>query len=49
VATTPVVALSARGAEARREALEQGFDGYVAKPIDPAALFSAIEESSGDE
>lgn len=45
-AGTPVVALSARGAEARDEALGQGFDAYVAKPIDPAALFAAIEESS---
>ena len=40
---TPVVALSARGEEARANIMAHGFDGYVAKPIDPAALFAAIE------
>jgi CheY-like chemotaxis protein/two-component sensor histidine kinase len=45
-AATPVVAVSARGEEARQEALDRGFDGYVAKPIDPAALFTAIEAAT---
>jgi CheY-like chemotaxis protein len=43
---TPVVALSARGEEARHEALSRGFDDYVAKPIDPEALFRAIEATT---
>jgi CheY-like chemotaxis protein len=40
---TPVVALSAQGPEGRKDALCARFDDYVAKPIDPAALFAAIE------
>jgi CheY-like chemotaxis protein len=43
----PVVALSARGEEARHDLIARGFDGYVVKPIDPAALFSAIERATG--
>jgi CheY-like chemotaxis protein/anti-sigma regulatory factor (Ser/Thr protein kinase) len=44
--TTPVVALSARGEDARSDLLAHGFDGYVAKPIDPAALYRAIEAAT---
>ncbi len=40
---TPVVALSAQGPEGREDALSARFHDYVAKPIDPAALFAAIE------
>jgi two-component system, sensor histidine kinase len=40
---TPVVALNAQGPEGREVALAASFDDYVAKPIDPAALFAAIE------
>jgi CheY-like chemotaxis protein len=40
---TPVVALSAQGPEGREDALGASFHDYVAKPIDPAALFAAIE------
>jgi CheY-like chemotaxis protein len=42
----PVVALSARGEEARHDLIARGFDGYVVKPIDPAQLFSAIERAT---
>jgi two-component system, sensor histidine kinase len=44
--TTPVVALTARGEEARGDLMAHGFDGYVAKPIDPAALSRAIEDAT---
>jgi CheY-like chemotaxis protein len=44
--STPVVALSARGEDGRAEILAGGFDGYVTKPIDPAALFTTIEAAT---
>ena len=44
---TPIVALSAQGPDGREDALEARFDDYVAKPIDPAALFAAIEGAAG--
>jgi signal transduction histidine kinase/CheY-like chemotaxis protein len=40
----PIVAISARAGQKDRErCLEAGMDDYVAKPIDPGELFSAIE------
>lgn len=45
-AATPVIALSARGEEARRDAMARGFGDYVVKPIDPQALFLAIEAAT---
>jgi CheY-like chemotaxis protein len=44
---TPVIAVSAQGRDSREDLLAHGFDGYVIKPIDPAALFEAIEIATG--
>jgi CheY-like chemotaxis protein len=41
----PVVALTAFAMEGdRRKALAAGFDGYISKPVSPAALRSQIEQ-----
>ena len=42
----PAIALSAQGRESREAILAHGFDDYVMKPIDPAALFAAIETAT---
>jgi CheY-like chemotaxis protein len=40
---TPVMALTAFGRpEDRQRAMSAGFDGYMKKPVDPAALASAV-------
>ena len=41
----PIIAMTAYAMKGDRERfLESGFDGYVAKPIDPGQLFGTIEE-----
>ena len=38
----PVIAVSARGEIGRRAAIEAGFDGYIAKPADPARIAEVL-------
>jgi CheY-like chemotaxis protein len=41
---TPIIALTANDSDDdRRRCVEVGMDGFVAKPLRPAALFAAIE------
>jgi CheY-like chemotaxis protein len=45
----PALALSAFArAEDRQRALETGFQGYVAKPVDPVDLVKAIHAATGE-
>jgi CheY-like chemotaxis protein len=43
--TTPILALTAFGRpEDRLQALQNGFDAYLKKPVDPAELATAIQK-----
>ncbi len=45
---TPIIALTANDSDDdRRRCVEVGMDGFVAKPLRPAALFAAIEQVLG--
>jgi len=44
-ANTPIIVLTANAVEGSKEMyLEEGFDGYLSKPIEPEKLNDAIKE-----
>ena len=48
-AATPVVVVSAKGADGREDALAAGADDYFEKPFSPLALLRVVERTLGPE